>query len=759
MSTEKIHKIKKIFKYIIPYKKMLMFIIVGFLAGQICMLFLPNLMSDIVDVGIRQSGIEKAFPEAMPQHTYRILSAFMKEAEKETVNRLYIDLDFEKQDEKRESPEKLVALKNKYPNVKNKVLYVLKDDFATSSKNSENLNEIFLTCISRLFKYLNTKGLSQEVVYQNISDFQVKLENLYDKASEFEGISSEEIAKLDKQNLVNFDAHQAAAALNKQIYIEIGLDVFKIQRNYIIKVGLIMLSVTIASLAINTVENYFLAKMSSGILRNLRKDIFYKVASFSQKEFDKITTSSLITRTINDVEQMKETIMSGTLIFIPPVMLIGGIIMALNKCASLSWTIILGAVISSTVIFVVLMLVLPKMELMQKLLDKFNLIIKERLSGIMVTNTFGNVKWEENRFDNINKELSEIASYVNKLVLRVSPFLMVTMNFLSLLIIWLGSEQIVQSKLQVGDLMAFVQYSSMVIGAFLTLVMMLFSIPHALISINRILEVLDLEVSVKDLKECKTYGYGESFKGELCFKNVFFTYGNKENMVLKNINFSAKRGQVVSIIGSTGSGKSTLASLIPRFYDVTAGEILIDGINIKHVSQESLREKITYVPQRSILFTGDVEYNLRWGNLKASKEKINSCMEICRITDFLESKEGLGLKREVSQEGKDFSGGQRQKICIARALLRDTPIYIFDDSFSSMDFLNDFEIRKNMAKITQNSLVILVSQRICTVMNSDKIIVLDKGEILAEGTHEELLKICPIYKEIVTSQASEEIDI
>ena len=322
------------------------------------------------------------------------------------------------------------------------------------------------------------------------------------------------------------------------------------------------------------------------------------------------------------------------------------------------------------------------------------------------------------------------------------------MNFLNILIIWLGAEQIAKSAMQIGDLMAFTQYSCMVIGAFLTLVMSLFSLPHAFISINRIFDVLELEPSVKDPIESKHFK--NSFIEKIEFKNVSFTYGRKENMVLKNISFSAKRGEVISIIGATGAGKSTLVSLIPRFYDVTSGEILIDGINIKDFSQENLREKVSFVPQKSTLFTGDIEYNIRYGNPNASKEKVLECLNLAKLESFLLTKEGLS--REVAQEGKNFSGGQKQKICIARALLRNTPVYIFDDSFSSLDTLSDFEIRKNMRKALKNSLVILVSQRIFTVIGSDKIIVLDKGRILAEGTHEELLEKCEVYKEIAESQ-------
>ena len=746
-----IKKFIKIFKYAKPYKKALTVIFIGFLIGQVCSLFLPTLMADIVDVGIRQNGIENAAPEVMSTYTHSLLVAFMKMEEKDVITKAYEFLDLKREnglDELNYLETEYGYYLKKYPKAKEESVYILKKDFYKEKDSKKTLDEIFLTCNTRLFKYLNNTGQNNEFLSLDKNDFYIDLESLYNLIPEFKNISYLQLEELDKQDLESFDAHQAAAVINKQAYLELKADVAKIQRNYILKTGMLMILITIIALTFTCVESYFLSKMSSGILMQLRKDIFYKVESFSQKEFDKITTSSLITRTINDVAQVKETIMSAALMFAPPLMLIGGLIMAISKSASLSWIILLGAVISSFVIFIILMLVLPKMELLQKLLDKFNLVIKERLSGIIVANAFGNLKWEENRFDKVNKDLSDIASYINKLVVRVSPILIVIMNFLNILIIWLGAEQIAKSAMQIGDLMAFTQYSCMVIGAFLTLVMSLFSLPHAFISINRIFDVLELEPSVKDPIESKHFK--NSFIEKIEFKNVSFTYGRKENMVLKNISFSAKRGEVISIIGATGAGKSTLVSLIPRFYDVTSGEILIDGINIKDFSQETLREKVSFVPQKSTLFTGDIEYNIRYGNPNASKEKVLECLNLAKLESFLLTKEGLS--REVAQEGKNFSGGQKQKICIARALLRNTPVYIFDDSFSSLDTLSDFEIRKNMRKALKNSLVILVSQRIFTVIGSDKIIVLDKGRILAEGTHEELLEKCEVYKEIAESQ-------
>lgn len=736
--------ISKLFKYLKPYKFTLFIILLTFLVQQVCSLFLPTLMSNIVDVGIRQNGIENASPEAMPSKARDVLISFMLEDEKQFVNDAYwfMNYDTAKEVLGDMSADKMIkkinSLSDAYPLIKEESIYVLKDG---SYKHREQLDKYFCNSISRMLKQLNKKSIARS--YEH---------NFYDEFSDSTILSDIQLVGLDKKPLTEVDIYQEAASVNRQMYTELKMDISGNQSRYIMRIGRLMLLFTIISLLFTIIESYFSSKMSSGIMMKLREDVFKKVESFSESEFDKISESSLITRTISDVAQVKDTILMGLQILIPPIMLAGGITMAIQKSPSMSWTIFLGAIVSSAVIITVFILIFPKVELMQRLLDKFNLIVRERLSGMMVIKSLGNIGLEEQKFDETNKELSGVSSFVNRLLMYVSPFLTIVMNVTGIVIIWLGANQISQSSMQVGDLMAFMQYSSMVIGAFLMMVMMFSSLPHSFISINRVFEVLEMEPSIKDPESPRILS--ENFNAEICFKNVSFSYGKKDNLALKDINFTAKKGEIVSIIGATGSGKSTLVSLIPRFYDVVSGEILISGINIKDIAQSELREKVTFVPQKSILFTGNVKYNLRYGNPSASNEKIAKFEESDWLADIMEND---GIKKGVSQEGKNFSGGQRQRICIARALIRNTPIYIFDDSFSALDFKTEALVRKGIIESAKDSLIILVSQRIGTIMNSDKIIVLDRGEIVGEGNHNSLMQTCPTYREIAESQIPEEV--
>ena len=698
-------------------------------------------MSDMVDIGIRQNGMENISPEAMPLKAHDVLRLFMLNDEKQAIDGAYHlvnynniseflgDIDAEKKINKTN------LLSEKYPLLKEENIYILKD---SSYKDRDTLDKYFYNSVSRIIKYSKEKS--------SIKSYQ----GFYNEFLEHgELFSDSKLLEIDERPLYA-DIYQEAASLNKQMYLELKMDIISPQRRYILKTGLWMLLLTITSLIITLIQNYYSSRMSSGVAMNLRRDVFEKVESFSENEFNKISAASFLTRTINDVNQVKDSIIMGLQIFIPPIMLAGGTVMAVKKSLSMSWIIFLGAIVSSLVIITVFVLIFPKVKLMQKLLDRFNLIIKERLTGIMVIKTMGNINLEEEKFDKTNKELSGISAFVNKLIMYVSPILTITVNIVGTLILWLGSSQIVQSKMQIGDLMAFIQYSSMVIGAFLIMVMMFSSFSHAIISIDRVYEILEMEPSIKDAKDC--IYLPKDFKVELCFKNVSFSYGNNENFALKDINLKVKKGEIISIIGSTGAGKSTLVSLIPRLYDVTSGEILIDGINIKNIKQSELRSKIAYIPQKSILFTGDIEYNLNYGINDVKSRQFANYKNSEWLSDIMSNG---GLKKEVAQEGKNFSGGQRQRICIARALIRNTPIIIFDDSFSSLDFNTETLIRKEIGKNFHNSLIIFVSQRIGSALNSDKIIVLDKGKIVGQGKHNKLMKTCPIYREIAESQIQE----
>lgn len=755
--------INRFIVYLKPYKFTLIVLFIGFVFQQICSLFLPMLMADIVDIGIRQSGIENASPEVISVKSYYAMAYFMHENEKDDLTDNYIFVNpnnFKENKNIINSNKTALKLDQVYglssDNFK-EGLYVLKD---ISDIEREEIDKCFLNSTSRLIKYINSNPNKNEIIVSNDQkySFSINLSKLYDLVPAITSITEDELLDIDGTSLGDFDPYQAASSLNCQFYNELGVDTLGIQRRYILKIGLLMLLATFISLIFVVVENYYSAKMSSGISLRLRDNIFKKVESFSEKEFDKISVSSLITRTTNDVSQVKDTILMGVNFLVPPIMFTGGIIMAIRKSVSMSWTIMLGAIISSAIIITVFFIIFPKVKVMQELLDKFNLIVRERLSGLMVINSLGNIDIEEKRFDKENKKLSNISTFVNRTVMITAPFLTVSMNLISILIIWLGAKQISASMMQVGDLMAFTQYSTMVIGAFLMLVMMFSSLPHALISMDRVLEILETESSIKDPEI--PMDFKESLKGQIYFKDVCFSYGDNENYVLKNINFTVNPGQITGIIGPTGSGKSTLVKLIPRFYDATLGEILIDNINIKDVKQYDLREKVSYVPQKSVLFTGSILYNLKYGNQNADENKIKECAEISEISELLEENNNISKKESdklISQGGGNLSGGQRQRVCIARSLARNSYIYIFDDSFSSLDFNTESIIREKIFKKLNNTTVIVVSQRVGAIMGADKIIVLDKGEIVGEGTHKSLVKECKSYREIVESQMPEEV--
>ena len=753
-------KIQKLCKYILPYRFMVIAIWLNFLIIQSCALFLPTLMSDIVDVGVRQNGIKNPSFEVMPQKAYDFFSNFMTEQEKEILENSYYFWDNDKKAlsrsdllQENEISNLKEKITSKYKNAFKSDMYILKSDFY---KRRTQLDGIFLEAISRLFRYLGKNSLSEKYFYFDQNEFFIDLNGLYDILLDFESLPMSEFEEKDED--LKFDKYQAAAAIGKQIYIELGMDISKLQRNYILKTGLLMMSFAAVALVFTILENFLSCKVSSGILKKLREDVFSKIENFSQKEFDKIGVSSLITRTIDDVNQVKEAVMSITSIVVPPIMLIAGTYMSVKKSQVLSFIIILGAVISVFIILAMFIKILPKMELLQKILDKFNLVLRQRLSGIMVVTSFGNIQWEEEKFDKLNKEFSNISSYVNSLVLRLSPCLVVVMNFFGLLIIWFSSKEIAQSNMQIGDLMAFLQYSSMIIGAFMMIGVFISSVPVYLISIDRVIEILDIKPSVRDPKQenCKLFSEND-FKSSICFKDVWFTYGEKENMVLKDISFCINKGETVAIVGPIGSGKSTLVSLITRVFDVTSGEITIDDINIKDVLQHKLREKITYVPQKSFIFSGNIDHNLRYSNQNLSDENLFKCVKESELCSLVSNKDDL--KRKISQDGKDLSGGQKQKISIARALLRNTPVYIFDDSFSAMDYISEIKIRENIKKFRKNATMIFVSQRIATILDAEKIIVLDKGRIVDCGNHGELIKRCKEYREIAKSQLEEEVKL
>ena len=540
----------------------------------------------------------------------------------------------------------------------------------------------------------------------------------------------------------------------KKYYESIGINTESLQRNYILKIGGIMIIVTIIGAIATILVGLIASKTASGVGKSLREKIFMKIQSFSSEEFDKFSTASLITRSTNDVIQIQNVlVMMIRIIFYAPIIGIGGVIKALEKSHSMSWIIALAVFILILTIFIVFKIALPKFKLIQKLLDKLNMVLRENLTGMMVIRAFNTQEFEEDKFDDVNKELTDVNLFVNKVMIFLHPAMMLIMNGTSLLIVWIGAHQIAASAMEVGDMMAFMQYALQIIFAFLMLSMMFIMVPRAIISAQRINEILETESSIKEPKD--PVSINSEPKGKIVYNNVSFKFPGAEEYLLKNIDFSLEPGKITSIIGSTGSGKTTVAKLLLRFFDVTDGEILMDGINIKDMSTYDLRELIGYIPQKPSLFSGTIESNLKYSGTTISDEELNNYIEISQVTNIINEKDN-GIKSVVSQGGGNLSGGQKQRLSIGRALAKNPKIFVIDDSFSALDFKTDSKIRKALADKLGSKTVLLIAQRISTIKNSDKIIVLDEGNVCGIGKHNELMESCPIYKEIALSQLSTE---
>ncbi len=523
---------------------------------------------------------------------------------------------------------------------------------------------------------------------------------------------------------------------------------------YILQVGGKMLAVSLFGGICSIAVGFLSARIAAGMCRSLRADVFKKVESFSNSEFDKFSTSSLITRTTNDITQIQTLIgMMVRMIFYAPILGIGGFIHAMATDRSMSWIILLAVSLLICLIMFMLLVAMPKFKIVQSLVDKLNLVVRENLDGMLVIRAFNTQKFEENRFDKANRNLTDTNLFINRVMSAMMPIMMLIMNLITVLIIWVGSNQVAGFNMQVGDMMAYMQYVMQILMAFLMMSMMFIMIPRASVSANRIADVLETKSSIRNKKDA--VDHKEALKGSVHFENVCFSYPNAEDDVLHNIEFTANPGETTAFIGSTGSGKSSIVNLIPRFYDVTSGRVLIDGIDVRDLKLQDLRHNIGYVPQKGILFSGSIQSNLAYADSHASEEEVWKAAEIAQATEFINAKPDK-LNTEISQGGTNVSGGQKQRLSIGRALLKKPQIYIFDDSFSALDFKTDAALRGALKKETGGSTVLLVTQRISTAMTAEQIIVLDKGRIVGKGTHAELLKNNEIYKEIALSQLSEE---
>lgn len=588
--------------------------------------------------------------------------------------------------------------------------------------------------------------------------------NLPEGADPFELLKSLPEEQLDQikiqidEQFVNLPENmisQSATNYIKAEYEAIGIDISKTQSSYILSIGGIMLLIALLGMVASIIVGFLSARVAASLGRNLRDKVFEKVTSFSNAEFDNFSTASLITRSTNDIQQVQQfMVMLLRMVFYAPILGVGGVIRAINTNTSMAWIVALGVAAILILIISLFSIAMPKFKALQKLVDKVNLVMRESLNGTLVIRAFNTQKHEEGKFDKANKDLTKTNLFVSRLMVTMMPSMMLIMNGVMLLIVWVGAHQIEQGAIQVGDMMAFIQYAMQIIMSFLMLSMVSMILPRASVSAQRIAEILDQDIIVKDPDNPKEFN--KNLKGLLEFKNVSFKYPGAEECVLKNINFTARPGETTAFIGSTGSGKSTLINLIPRFYDVTEGEILLDNINIKEVSLYHLREKIGYVPQKGILFTGTIESNIKYGeNSNASNKELSKAIEISQSQEFIDEKDN-GIHSEISQGGTNVSGGQKQRLSIARALAKKPELFIFDDSFSALDFKTDMALRKAMDREINNQTILIVAQRINTIMNADRIVVLDEGKIVGIGSHKELLKNSDVYKQIALSQLSEE---
>jgi ATP-binding cassette subfamily B protein len=553
---------------------------------------------------------------------------------------------------------------------------------------------------------------------------------------------------------------QMAVGAVKAEYAALGMDTGRLQSNYIIRTGALMLLLSLLSGACTVAVSFLSARTAAGLARDLRRYIFTKVESFSSTEFDRFSTASLITRSTNDVTQIQMVvIMMIRMVFYAPIIGIGGVIRAMGKNPTMWWIIAMAVAVLLSLVLIVYSISVPKFKSIQGLIDRLNLVMRENLSGMMVIRAFNRQEFEQNRFDKANRDLTGTMLFVNRVMVVMMPVMMLVMNGLSLLIIWTGAHQVAQASMQVGDMMAFLQYTMQIVFAFLMLTMMFIFLPRASVSAGRIADVLETEPVIVDptptlaLPRLQKTQTGEGSTVE--FRNVSFRYPGAEKDVLHDISFVARPGQTTAFIGSTGSGKSTIVSLIPRFYDVTEGSILVGGTDIRQVTQHDLRDKIGYVPQKGTLFSGTIESNLRYADENASDDALKEAADIAQATEFIAAAPE-GFAAEIAQGGANVSGGQKQRLAIARALVKKPPIYIFDDSFSAVDFKTEAALRRALKEKTAASTLLMVTQRVSTIKNAEQIIVLDEGRIVGKGTHQELMDNCDIYREIALSQLGSE---
>jgi ATP-binding cassette subfamily B multidrug efflux pump len=741
----------RLLRYLKPYTLFIILAIALLFVQANADLALPDYMSRIVNFGIQQGGIINAVPVAIRASQMDKLAIFLSPADKTEVMNDYTLVT--------STSANYSTYLVDYPQLAKEPIYVLNAIDATELARLNPIigkAELIVTSLQAvLADPAKAAALGQSMGF-DLSKIPAGTD-IFSILPTLPAPVLAQITSFADQKFASFDPSlitQAAVSSVKAEYAALGMDTMKIQTNYILNTGIIMLLLTLLSVVCTIIVGYLAARTAAGLGRDLRRNVFTKVESFSGTEFDKFSTASLITRSTNDVTQMQMvTFIFIRMIFYAPIIGVGGVIRAIGKSANMWWLIALAVIVLFGLILVVFSIALPRFRIIQSLIDRLNLVTRENLSGMMVIRAFNMQPFEEERFDVANKNLTKTMLFINRVMVVMMPVMMLVMNGLSILIIWVGAHQVAAGTMQVGDMMAFMQYAMQIMFAFLMLSMLFIVLPRASVSGARIADVLETEIAIKDPEEPRKFP--EPFKGTIEFRDVSFHYPGAEEDVLHDLNFTAQPGQTTAFIGTTGSGKSTIVSLVPRFQEVSRGAIFIDGVDIRDVTQHDLRDRIGYVPQKSTLFSGTIESNLRYADENASEEALTNAANIAQASDFIKEKPE-GLQTEISQGGTNVSGGQKQRLAIARALVKRPPIYIFDDSFSSLDFKTDAALRHALKENTANSTVLIVTQRISTVMNSEQIIVLDEGKVVGKGTHQELMKTCEVYKGIALSQLSEE---
>ena len=731
---------RKLFQFLKPYAPRVLLILCVLVVQAYCDLSLPTYTSNIVNVGIQQSGIDEEIPENISEEEMNRLLLFVSEDDRQDIQDAYekssesFDYDGEVltlKDSVKSDNEKLDALTEEM-----KLPMMLTAGFENGSDTTKQM-EVQLK--EQMSQVPGIEKMSVFDIFGMMDDTQRAA--IVDKITE----------QMDKMPDSILD--QAAISYVKSTYEQIGLDTGHMSTVYILKTGAKMLGLAALGMAASILACLMASRVGAKVGRGLRRDTFRKVIGFSNAEFDKFSTASLITRSTNDIQQIQLlTVMILRIVLYAPIMAIGGILKVSKTNVDMFWIIGLAVLLIVMVVAVLFIVVMPKFKIVQNMVDKLNLVSREILTGLPVIRAFHTEKHEEERFDKANKDLTKLNLFVNRAMTFMMPTMMLVMNGITVLIVWVGGHSINDGAMQVGDMMAFIQYAMQIIMSFLMICMISVMLPRAAVSAERVDKVLKSETKIHDPKEPKTLP--KNGKGEVAFEHVSFHYPGAEEDVLHDITFTAKPGETTAFIGSTGCGKSTLVNLIPRFYDVTAGKITIDGQDVRDLTQHALRDKLGYVPQKGVLFSGNIASNIMFGNPAGSEQEMTEAAQIAQAVEFIDTKPER-YKSPISQGGANVSGGQKQRLSIARAIAKHPDVYIFDDSFSALDYKTDTVLRSALKEKTTDSVVLIVAQRISTILHAEQIIVLDDGKIVGKGTHEELLKTCDAYYQIAASQLSE----